>query len=76
KGQAISFCAEEEKEMLHEIEQLITKPIAEMKIQKGDYQLTKVLSDAESNNWQKLIHDAEVQDAIFRKKNPIKNKKK
>ena len=76
KGQAISFCAEEEKEILQEIEQLITKPIAEMKIQKGDYQLTKVLSDAESNNWQKLIHDAEAQDAIFRKKNPIKNKKK
>lgn len=76
KGQAISFCADEEKEMLLEIEQLITKPIAEMKIQKGDYLLTKVLSDADSNNWQKLIQDAEIQEAAFRKKNPVKNKKK
>ncbi|MBP6624199.1 MAG: DEAD/DEAH box helicase, partial [Chitinophagaceae bacterium] len=76
KGEAITFCAEEEKELLIEVEKLVTKPITVMTIHKGDYQLTKALSDAESNNWQKLIREAEEQDKAWRKKNPVKNKKK
>lgn len=76
KGEAITFCAEEEKELLLEVEKLVTKPITVMTIHKGDYQLTKALSDAESNNWQKLIREAEEQDKAWRKKNPVKNKKK
>jgi ATP-dependent RNA helicase RhlE len=76
KGQAISFCATEEKEMLKEIEGFLTKEIRVMEIQQKDYTMTIALADADKNNWKKLIADAEKQDEVWNKKNPKKNKKK
>ncbi len=39
KGIAVSFCASEEKELLREIEEILNKPIEEIKVSKGDYEM-------------------------------------
>lgn len=73
KGQAISFCADEEKPILEEIQKYLGKEIHEMKIDKDDYRETIVFSEeAPNDNWQLLIdqHHEEM------KKLKIKKKKK
>lgn len=61
KGQAISFCSQEEKQLLEEIESKLGKPIQQLEITKGAYQMTldnnKV--DSKENDWQSLIKEAE-----------------
>jgi ATP-dependent RNA helicase RhlE len=76
KGQALSFCATEEKEMLDEIERFLTKEIRVMNIEQKDYSMTIALTDEGKHDWQKLIEEAEKNDVIWKKKNPKKNKKK
>jgi ATP-dependent RNA helicase RhlE len=76
KGEAISFCAEEEKEMLQEIEKFTHTPIEIMNINKLDYSLTLALQNEGKHDWQKLIEEAEKSDLVWKKKNPKKNKKK
>jgi ATP-dependent RNA helicase RhlE len=76
KGEAISFCAEEEIPLVKEIEEFMQKEITIMPINKSEYTLTKVLAEKVDTNWQKLVTDAEKQDAAWQKKNPKKNKKK
>lgn len=76
KGEAISFCAEEEKEMLQEIEKFTHTPIEIMNINKLDYSLTSALQNEGKHDWQKLIEEAEKSDLVWKKKNPKKNKKK
>lgn len=76
KGEAISFCAEEEKGLVKEIEAFMGKQITILPIDKTDYTLTKILAEKLDTNWEKLVADAEKQDAEWKKKNPKKNKKK
>lgn len=76
KGDAISFCASEEKTILAEIEKFLDKEIKVMEVSKAAYTLTKILTNEAKNDWQKLINDAASEDALWRKKNPKKNKKK
>lgn len=76
KGNALSFCAMEEREMLAEIEAFLTKEIKVMEVSKSEYSLTKILTNEAKNDWQKLIEDAAAEDAIWKKQNPKKNKKK
>jgi hypothetical protein len=47
-----------------------------MPINKSEYTLTKVLAEKVDTNWQKLVSDAEKQEAEWQKKNKKKNKKK
>lgn len=60
KGQAVSFCSEEEKPILEEIQSYLGKPITIMTIKKDDYRETITFSEETPNdNWKKLIEDHE-----------------
>ncbi|MBK8144977.1 MAG: DEAD/DEAH box helicase [Bacteroidetes bacterium] len=76
KGDAISFCASEERKILDEIETFLDKEIKVLEVSKAAYTLTKILTNEAKNDWQKLIDDAAKEDALWRQKNPKKNKKK
>ncbi len=71
KGQAISFCSEEEKEQLVEIEKNLGKDIQRMDITKSDYRYVADLSDAKSHDWKSLLKEDEEN-----KKNRQKKKRK
>lgn len=60
KGQAVSFCAKEEKEILAQIENYITKPVERIQIDKTDYQEIITFSDPEEKNWRDLMKGAET----------------
>lgn len=71
KGQAVSFCSEEEEPILKAIETYIGKPITEMKIDKNDYRETIAFSeDIPNDNWQLLIdqHEAALKENKKKKK--------
>lgn len=60
KGQAVSFCSEEEKPVLEAIQAYLGKPITTMTINKDDYRETISFSEETPNdNWKKLIEDHE-----------------
>ncbi|RFM31004.1 DEAD/DEAH box helicase [Chitinophaga silvisoli] len=70
KGQAVSFCSEEEKPVLEEIQKYLGKEITVMKIDKNDYRETISFSeDIPNDNWQLLLdqHNAEM-DKVKKKK--------
>jgi ATP-dependent RNA helicase RhlE len=76
RGNAISFCASEEKPLLIEIEKNLGKPIKRLEISKKDYQITLDMSTDIKHDWQALIDDAEQQDTGKTKKPGSKPKKK
>lgn len=60
KGNAISFCSNEEKPLLAEIEQYTGNKIQELHIDNADYDQTVALSeDIPNTNWQNLIEEHE-----------------
>jgi len=60
KGQAISFCSKEEKEMLGFIEEQLGKPIYRTEISKGFYRETIEQSkENEETDWQSLLDEEE-----------------
>ena len=59
KGQAISFCSNDEKEVLIEIEEFLGKEITVLEIKKNDYRETLDFTKDTDNNWKKLIRDNE-----------------
>jgi len=71
RGQAISFCSQEEREMLAVIEEQLGKPIYRIEISKGFYKDTIESSkENEETDWQSLID----QNEAFQK-NKLKKKK-
>lgn len=69
KGQAVSFCATEEKPILDEIQTFLGKPITEMKINKDDYRETISFSeDIPNDNWQLLLDEHNKEMAEVEKK--------
>lgn len=68
KGQAISFCSTDEKELLAEVEENLGKPIQRMEISKKDYQLTLALTEDKSNDWKLLMVEAEEEEKKRKKK--------
>jgi ATP-dependent RNA helicase RhlE len=60
KGQAVSFCSKEEKELLEEIEQNLGKPIKILELSKSDYQQVIDLSEEVSTDWKSLIKKHEL----------------
>jgi ATP-dependent RNA helicase RhlE len=68
KGKAISFCSENEKEVLDEIESSLGKPIARMEISKSEYKYTLEMSEPKGETWQDLMKQEEL--------NQVKRKKK
>lgn len=66
KGQAVSFCSPEEKELLKEIEANLGKPIRKLELSKGDYQTTLDVSSNEESDWRSLMDNFEQHN--FKKK--------
>jgi ATP-dependent RNA helicase RhlE len=71
KGQAISFCSDEEKDLLAEIEDNLGKPIQRIVISKSDYQNTISFTEDKSDNWKKLL----IEDDEFDKNRKKKKKR-
>ena len=59
KGEAVSFCSPEEKPMLAEIEQYLTKPIAVLGIAKKEYADTVSLTEGVSEKWKDVMREIE-----------------
>lgn len=66
KGNAYSFCSEEELELLKDIEEYIGGEIAEIEITKDDYTDTIEFTADHDSNWQRLLVE-EDKDAVVRK---------
>jgi ATP-dependent RNA helicase RhlE len=75
RGIAISFCSEQEKELLAEIETYLDKPITIMQIAREDYQATIDFSDAAEHDWKSLLKENE-NDTAKQKAKPFKKGKK
>ncbi len=57
KGTAISFCSSDEKEILKEIEEYLTKPIVVREIDKDDYEAVVDLSSDSEHDWQSVVDE-------------------
>lgn len=69
KGQAVSFCSTEEKDLLAEIENNLGKPIERIIISKNDYENTISFTKDTSHDWKKLMKEAEEQEKKHKRKN-------
>jgi ATP-dependent RNA helicase RhlE len=67
KGQAISFCSSQEKELLDIIEKDLGKPIQRIDITKGDYQYTLEIAEEKPGDWQTLLKEEEEFESARRK---------
>ncbi len=76
KGVAISFCSEEEKLMLNEIEEYLGKKIVEMEISKDDYTTTIDFSEDYTKSLKELMEEAENFEVDTKKAKAKKVKKK
>lgn len=68
RGNAVSFCSEEEKPILEEIETYLTQPIKVMSIKKTEYDETLAVSEGHLNDWKSLIDDNEAAIKKIKKK--------
>ncbi|MBR9860758.1 DEAD/DEAH box helicase [bacterium] len=57
KGEAISFCSKEEKELLEQIEAYTSYPINRAKVTKAEYQETLDIEKEKKNDWRSLIDE-------------------
>ena len=62
KGQAFSFCSEEEKPLLGEIEEYVGSEIAVADVTKADYETTLLLSQDDEQDWRALMELGEEID--------------
>ncbi len=70
KGNAVSFCSDEEKPILIQIESFLTKSIKVLEVKKDDYAQTLLYTEDTSDNWKLLMKEAD------KTKPKKKNKKK
>jgi ATP-dependent RNA helicase RhlE len=68
KGIAVSFCSNDEKPLLEEIEGYIGKPVEIMNINKQDYTETLAFTAETKSDWKTLLREAEEQDLKRKKK--------
>jgi len=68
KGNAVSFCSTEEKEMLDTIQTFLTKDIEVLKVTKNEYQETLEFTSDVNDNWKKLMTDAAAELPIKKKR--------
>jgi ATP-dependent RNA helicase RhlE len=76
KGFAVSFCSEEEKEVLTEIEGFLGKPIEVLEIDKADYSATLDFSNDINSDWKSLLKEADKDEEEYLKKKKKRRKKK
>ncbi|SMO52277.1 ATP-dependent RNA helicase RhlE [Saccharicrinis carchari] len=74
KGQAVTFCSEEEKKMLTEIEGFLGQPIKRLEIDKDDYSQTIDFSAESHADWKTLINEHD--DMLIHSKSSKRKKKK
>ena len=74
KGQAVSFCSSDEKEILAEIETFLDKDIMVMDIDKNAYRETLDFTKDTDNNWKKLIRENEKEQQAYLAKKKKKKK--
>jgi len=77
KGQAVSFCSEEEKPVLKEIESYLDKEIQVLEIAKTDYKETLEFKVEDETDWKSLMLKAEEEEARAKrkKKQKVRTKK-
>ena len=69
KGQAVSFCSKEEKELLNGIEAYIGSKIDVLKIDRELYNETiSFTNDATQNDWKTLLNEEEASSKKKKKK--------
>jgi ATP-dependent RNA helicase RhlE len=68
RGIAISFCSEEEKPVLAQIEEYLGYPVKILEIEKESYDETIDFSSANQADWRKLLKDEEKNKKKSRKK--------
>lgn len=76
KGNAVTFCAPEEKPILAEIESFITKPIRVLDVKKDDYTETLLYTEDTTDNWKLLMREAAKEEEMHKAKKSKKKKKK
>ncbi|MDP1800632.1 MAG: C-terminal helicase domain-containing protein, partial [Bacteroidota bacterium] len=76
KGNAVTFCAPEEKIILKEIETFLTKPIRVLDVKKDDYTETLLYTEETTDNWKLLMREAEKEEKESKGKKVKKKKKK
>jgi len=80
KGIAVSFCSLEERPLLEEIQQYLTKDIKVLEVEKEDYEATLDFSAEAQHDWRALLKEAEEAEksakATKSKKAKAKAKKK
>lgn len=68
KGQAISFCSTEEKEVLNEIQKYLHSEITVIPLNKDFYEETIDISEESEHDWKKLIEEANDYEKKKKKK--------
>jgi ATP-dependent RNA helicase RhlE len=76
RGTAISFCSTGEKEMLAEIESLLSKPVNILTVNRQEFEMELAVSSVELNDWKALIEEHSVNEFRSRKKGKKKSKGK
>ena len=74
RGTAISFCSTEEKTVLDEIENFITKPITVIAVGKTEYEETIDISEASEHDWKTLIKESNAFQEQPKKKRKLKKR--
>lgn len=68
KGLAVSFCSPEEKPVLAEIEQYLSKPIKVLEISRSEYGETLDLSNDTGDKWKAVMQEIEEAEKWMKKK--------
>lgn len=76
KGQAVSFCSEEEKPILLEIEKYLDSEIQVLDIAKSDYKKTLEFKPEDETDWKSLMQRAEEEELQKPKKKKKVRKRK
>lgn len=74
KGQAISFCSEEEQETLAAIEDYLGQPITEIVLDQHDYTETRTATQDPDHDWRALMQEAEKTENGKKEKGKRKKK--
>lgn len=75
KGQAVTFCSTEEKDLLKIIENKLASPIHVLDISRDEYEFTVDMSEDKSHDWKALYREDEERELEFKKKKKRKKLK-
>jgi len=75
KGLAVSFCSAEERAMLAEIEDYVTKPITVLELNKREYGETLDLTKESGNKWKATMDEIAAAEGWMRRKEKRGRKK-